>query len=222
MAWLSTFLLGRPGYEYEFTVPPEAISIDDTSIKVAQRTLDGTLKKSILNPSMPSIKISSKYLTIDQRNQLSSLTFIDDTFLSFQCRDDFQALALKITPQSLTSLVLPKMSCLRLSKVLVDGGFDSVITINSVNDLPYPATPNLYDEGGYGEGGYSGSDHYSGGGTYDDSTYTITLATPLSTLDPIYVVFTYKGWLVDVEKLGQQSTGNNVDWFSYDFQLTGA
>lgn len=221
MAWLSSFLIGRPGYEYEFTTPPEAISIEDMGISVKQRMLDGSMKKSILNPSMPTIKISSKYLTIEQRNQLSSLTMIDDTFLSFQARDDFKVISFKVNPASLSQLVLPKMSCLRLSKLLVDGGFSSIITVNSINEVPNPVDANLYDEGGYDEGGYAGSEHYAGG-SYDDSTYTITLGTPLSQLAVVYVTFTYKGWLVDAEKLSHGSSGSNVDWFSYDFQLTSA
>lgn len=226
--WLATvngattnFLLGRPGYEYEFEVNPEAISVEDASINVKQRMLDGTMKKSILNPSMPNIKISSKYLSITQRNQISSLTMIDDTFLSFQCRDDWQVRALRVTPATINTLILPKMSNLRLSKVLVDGGFSSIITIDSVNEVPDPEDASLYDAGGYGEGGYSGSEHYAGG-SYDDTSYTITLGTPLTSLDPVYVNFTYKGWLVDAEKLGTQSSGNNIDWFSFDFQLTSA
>lgn len=228
MPWLdpsngsaTTFLLGRPGYEYEFDVNPEAISIEDMAIKIQQRMLDGTMKKSIINPSMPTIKISSKYLTIAQRNILSSLTMIDDTFLSFQCRDDMQVKSLKIIPTSLNQLVLPKMSCLRLSKVLVDAGFDSVITINAVDEIPNPTAANLYDEGGYDEGGYGGDEHYAGG-SYDDSTYTINLGTPLVNLNPAYVTFTYKGWLVDAEKLSHNQNGQNLDWFSYDFQLTSA
>lgn len=221
MAWLDGFLLGRPGFEYEFTVNPEAITIEDVSINVKQRMLNGVLKKSILNPSMPLIKISSKYLTVAQRNQLSSLTMIDDTFLSFQTRDDWQVLALRVVPASLTQVILPPMSCLRLSKLLVDGGFSSIITIGTVDEVPNPASMNLYDEGGYGEGGYSGSEHYSGG-SYNDSTYTITLGVPLTSLSPVYVNFTYKGWLVDAEKFSHSSNGNNIDWFAYDFQLISA
>ncbi len=221
MAWLNPFLLGRPGYEYEFELPPESISIDDQSIRVNQRMLDGTMRKSILNQSMPVIKISSKYLTITQRNQLSSLTMIDDTFLSFQTRDDWQVNSLKVMPSSLTTLELPRIASTRLSKILVDGGFDSIITIDEINEVPNPTAANLYDEGGYDEGGYSGPEHYAGG-SYDDSTYTITMGTPLADIAPLYVTFTYKGWLVDVEKLAHQANGNSVDWFSYDFQLTGA
>lgn len=219
--WLDGFLLGRPGYEYEFTTNPEAISIDDMSINVRQRMLDGTMRKSILNPSMPNIKISSKYLTIEQRNQLASLTLIDDTFLSFQTRDDWEVIALRVIPASLSQIILPKMSCLRLSKLLVDGGFSSIITIESVNEVPNPAIANNYDEGGYGEGGYAGSEHYSGG-SYDDSNFTINLGSPLTSLSPVYVNFLYKGWLVDAEKLSTGATGMSVTWFSFDYQLTAA
>jgi len=226
--WLSTlngaatnFLLGRPGYEYQFTVNPESISVEDTSINVKQRMLDGTMRKSILNPSMPIIKISSKYLTIDQRNQLSSLTFIDDTFLSFQTRDDWGVQSLKVTPASLSTIILPKLCCLRLSKILVDAGFSSVITITAVNEVQNPSTPIVYDDPTYGAGGYAGSEHYAGG-SYSDSTYTVNLGTPLISLNPVYVVFTYKGWLVEAEKLSTGSGGDNINWFSFDLQLTGA
>jgi hypothetical protein len=221
MAWLTNFLIGRPGYEYSMSVPPEAISIEDMSINVKQRMLDGTMKKSIINPSMPNIKLSSKYLTVAQRNQLSSLTMIDDTFLSFQTRDDWQVISLKVLSASTTQVILPKMSCTRLSKLLVDGGFSSTITIETVNETPNPADMNTYDSGGYGEGGYAGSEHYTGG-SYDDSNYTINLGVPLGQVQYVYVTFTYKGWLVEAEKLSHNTNGNNVDWFGYDFQLTSA
>lgn len=228
MSWLdpvngssTRFLLGRPGYEVEFEVNPESISIEDQSIAVRQRMLDGSMKKSILNASMPIIKIGSKYLTPSQRNQLASLSMIDDTFLSFQVRDDLQVLALKVVPTTTSSIVLPNLSCLRLSKALVDAGFSSIITINQINELPNPVDANLYDEGGYDEGGYSGTDYVTGG-SYNDSTYTLTLGTPLANLLPVYITFTYKGWLVDIEKLPTSSVGSNIDWFSYEFQLTSA
>lgn len=219
--FLSSILLGRPGYEMTFNFPPEAVTIEDNSIAIRQRTLDGTMKKSILNQSMPLIKISSKYITPAQRNQLASLTLIDDTFLSFQLRDDFQFLSMKVTPASLTSIILPPLSCLRLSKYLVDAGFSSIITINSINEVPNPADPIAYDDPTYGAGGYAGAEHYSGG-SYADTSYTITPGIALTSLSPVYVTFTYKGWLVDIDKLPSQYRGENVEWFSYDFQLTAA
>jgi hypothetical protein len=191
------------------------------AIAVRHRTLDGSMKKSIMNPGMPNIKLSSKYLTPAQRNQLASLSMIDDTFLSFQCRDDWQAIVLKVTPTALNQIVLPSMSNLKLSKVLVDAGFSSVITIDRVDEIPNPTIANTYDSGGYGEGGYDIAEHYAGG-SYDDSSYTITPGTLLTTLDPVYVTFTYKGWLVDIDKFTSTYKGDNIEWFSYDFQLTSA
>jgi hypothetical protein len=146
---------------------------------------------------------------------------IDDTFLSFQTRDDWQVFSLKCLAPSTTQVILPKMSCLRLSKILVDGGFSSIITIDSVNEVPNPTDAIAYDDPTYDAGGYAGVEHYAGG-SYDDSNYTINLGTPLSGSDYAYVNFTYKGWLVEADKLSQSSSGNNIDWFGYDFQLTSA
>jgi len=221
MAWLSTFLLGRPGYELEFTVPPEAISIDEQPVFVLHTNLYGYKKKSVINQSMPVIRISSKYLTIGQRNSLASLAMIDDTFLSFQARDDFQVVSMKVTPSTSNQVILPPLSCLRLSEKLVEAGASSIITINSVYAVANPVAGGAYGDGGYGDGGYAGP-NYSDGGSYDDLTRTITLGSALSSTDPVYVTFTYKGWLVNMDKFGCSSRGEYIDWFQYDIQLTGA
>lgn len=229
MGWLSTdagaatnFLLGRPTFETQFSVNPESISIEEAGVAIRQRMLNGSMKKSVLNPSMPIIKISSKYLTLAQRNQLASLAMVDDTFLSFITRDDWQVIALRVIPTTVSTLTLPKLSCLRLSKSLVDLGGSSIITINQVYGSPFPGGSTLYNAGGFNEGEYDGPEYFSGG-SYADSTYIVTLGTALANVtDPVYVTFTYKGWLVDVEKFGHNSQGQNIDWFAYDFQLTGA
>lgn len=221
MAWLENFLLGRPGYEMEFDINPEAIEIEDQAIAVYHRTLSGIMKKSILNHGMPTIRIASKYLTLDQRNLISSLTMADDTFMSFQTRDDWKVSALRIKPQSLSTVLLPPMSCVRLSQKLAEGGFDGVITVSSVSTVPNPEAGELYSEGGFGDGGYSGPDYFTGG-SYDDETRTITLGTSLPSMNPVYVTFTYKGWLVDIERFNHNSHGEFINWFGYDFQLTAA
>ena len=82
MSW-TTFILGRPGYEYEFQVPPGAMTIDESGIISLQRDLAGNLHKSTLKNNVPTIKINSNYLMPQQRNQFNSLIAVSDTFLSF-------------------------------------------------------------------------------------------------------------------------------------------
>jgi hypothetical protein len=222
MAWLSQFLLGRPGYEFSFDINPEGMSIDEMALTVMQRNLAGDLKKSVLKTSIPTIKISSSYLALTQRNQFASLVGIQDTFLSFQTRDDWQVIAERNLPQSTTTVVIQNNSATRLSAALVAAGFPGIITINSVSVVPNVLAGPLFGAGGFGAGGFSGPDYFAGG-SYADATRTITLGTSLPTATQyVYVTYTYTGWLVNLDTLSHQIQGGWLDRFSYDFQLTGA
>jgi hypothetical protein len=219
--FLTSFLLGRPGNEISFDVNPEAMVIEEQPIAVLQRNLAGDLKKSVLKTSAPTIKVNSNYLTPTQRNQFASLVGIQDTFLSFQCRDDFQVVSERDDVSDTSHVIIQNTSATKLSKLLVQNGYPGIITINSVAEVPNVLAGPLYDEGGYGEGGYSGPDFFSGG-SYDDLTRTITLGTSLSSdIDFVYVTYTYTGWLVNIEKLIHAAHGGWVNRFTYDFQLTG-
>lgn len=220
MGW-QTFKLGRPGYEYDFDVNPSAMQIDEQPISILQRNLAGDLKKSILKTSAPIIRINSNYLMVAQRNQFASLAGISDTFLSFITRDDWQVIAEKNTPISLTQVKIQNNSATKLSAALVAAGFTGIITINSVAQIPNVTAGPVFGGGGFGEGGFSGPDFFTGG-SYDDLTKTITLGTTLSSLNPVYVSYTYKGWLVNMDKLSHAIQGGWIDRFTYDFQLTGA
>lgn len=221
MAWLSSFLLGRPGYETAFDVNPLSISIDEQPIAVRQRNLAGDLKKSIIRASAPIITLNADYLTLAQRNAFASLAGIKDTFLSFQLRDDFQVNVEYDTPPTLNTVVLQNSSATRLSAALVAAGFSSIITINSVSTVPAPSSGGVYNQGGFGSGGYSGPDYFAGG-SYVDSTRTINLGTVLPSLNPVYVTYTYKGWLVDLQKFTHSAEAGWLDRFKYNFQLVGA
>ena len=224
MPWLSSFLLGRPGREYSFEVNPEAMDIEEAGIVVMQRNLAGDLKKSVLKVSAPTIKINSTYLSLAQRNQFASLVGVADTFLSFQTRDDWEAINERVTVLTTTSVQLANSSATRLSAALVAAGYDSIITIE---------TPFLFSLGGgqtygggsYGGGGYGGDQEEFDPGTltYDDATRVISFTNPLPDVSqPVYVSYLYKGWLVNLERLGHRAQGGWIDRFTYDFVLSGA
>ena len=222
MAWLSSFLLGRPGYEYSFDINPEAMSIDEAALTVIHRNLAGDLKKSVLKNSMPMIKINSSYLSLDQRNKFASLVGVNDTFLSFQTRDDWQMVAERDLPTDTQHVTLQNNSATRLSAALVAAGFSGVITINSVSTVPNVVAGPTFGGGGFGDGGFSGPDYFAGG-SYEDATRVVTLGTSLpSASQYVYVTYTYKGWLVNLDALSHQIRGGWLDRFTYDFQLTGA
>jgi hypothetical protein len=222
MAW-TDFLLGRPGYEFTFEVPPEAMTIEEQPISVLHRNLAGDLKKSVLKTSAPIIKINSSYLSLAQRNQFASLAGIADTFLSFKCRDDWQVIAERNLSTDATHVTIQNNSATRLSAALVAAGFSSIITINSVSQVPNVVAGNTFGGGGFGDAGFSGPDFYAGG-SYDDATRIVTLGSSLGSTAQqyVYVTYTYKGWLVSIEKVGHQVQGGWGDRFQYDFQLTGA
>jgi len=219
MGW-QTFKLGRPGYEFDFDVNPAAMAIDDGPIAVLQRNLAGDLKKSVLKTSVPIIKINSNYLMMAQRNQFASLAGIADTFLSFITRDDWQVIAEKNMPTSLTQVKLQNNSATKLSAALVAAGFPGIITVTSVAQVPNVTAGPTFGGGGFGEGGFSGPDFFTGG-SYDDLTRTVTLGTTLNSLEAVYITYTYQGWLVNMEKMSHSIQGGWVDKFLYDFVLTG-
>ncbi len=224
MPWLNPFLLGRPGLEYEFEVNPSAMQIEDAGVVVRQRNLAGDLKKSVVKVSAPSIRISSNYLTLAQRNQFHSLVGVTDSFLSFRTRDDWEAVDERVTWLSSTTMRIANSSAARLSKVLTSMGFPSIITIQTPFKLGVVAGVG-YGEGGYGEGGYGSAPEEFDPGTvtYDDATRIITITNPIA--DPavaILVSYLYTGWLVDMQVLNHQAQGGWGDRFVYDFQLVGA
>jgi len=221
MAWLSEFLLGRPGFEYSFEINPEGMTIDEQPIAVLQRNLSGDLKKSIIRSSAPTVRINSSKLSKTQRDQFASLPCIADTFLSFQTRDDWRTYTEWMRPSTTSQIIVPSNSATRLSAILVGAGNDSIINIEAVSTVPSITAGGLFGDDGFGDGGYSGPDYFEGG-SYDDESRTILLGTALPSLNPVYVTYTYKGWLVNMERFAHAARGGWLDRFIYDFQLTGA
>lgn len=212
--------MGRPGTELSFEVNPEAMQIEEQGVCVVQRNLAGDLKKSTLKVSAPMVKVNSSFLSKAQRDQFNSLVGISDTFLSFQTRDDWQQVNDLATVLTSTTLQLSNSSALRLSKILVDTGYPGIITINSVTIPPFTG----FGQGNFGADGFGGAGSYSAGTiTYNDSTMVVTVQNALPFgFAGIYVTYTYKGWLVNMEKFGHTSKGGWLDRFQYDFQLVGA
>lgn len=211
MAWTS-FLLGRPGYEYVFEVSPETMQIDYDNLEVINQNLVGNLRQSIIKVEMPTIQIASSYLSFIQRNQLASLQHLTDGFLSFQCRDDWRVYYERVTVIDTTHVQLANTSATLLSEKLVAAGFASVISVQKpfTKTLPTPA-------------GGSAVTFDPGTISYDDATQIITLTNALSnTTDPLYVDYIYKGWLVKISKLTPSNQGGWIDRSRYDFQLVGA
>lgn len=207
MAW-TTFKLGRPGSEYEFTVPgnPQALSIENRNIRVLQTNIEGDLKKSTLKLYVPSIRMNSNYLPFAERNKLASLMNITDAFLSFMLRDDFLITAEKALPVDVSTVNIANSSILRLEKALLAAGASGHITITGVFDNPAGTGTNYYTSG-----------------SFDGTTGAITLGTPVADAsNPVYISYTYKGWLVEIEDLSDSINGGRVDLFSYDMSLRGA
>jgi len=223
MSWLSPFLLGRPGGEYSFEISPEGMDIEEAGVVVLQRNLAGDLKKSTLKTSAPIIKVNSSFLSLTQRNQFASLVGIADTFLSFKTRNDWQVVDELVTILSSTTLQLANTSATRLSAVLVGMDFPSVITI--VTPFKFGIGPgSTFGSGGFGEGEFGGGGETFDPGviTYNDVTRVITMTNALSDITaPLFLSYTYTGWLVNLERLTHRAQGGWLDRFQYDFQLTG-
>lgn len=222
MGWIS-FKLGRPGAEYTFEVPPEAMSVDPRPITSLQRNLAGGLRKATMSAMAPIIKLNSSFLSLEQRNQFATLMGVADTFLSFQCRDDWQQVRELVGVVDSRHFLLSPNSALRLSQALVQQSFDSIITpvsleVTGANQAPW--TPGNYGAFPWG-GGPPGFD--PGIMTYDDLTYTLEIANPIPDLTAaIYLTYTYTGWLVDLQQMNTRYQGGWLDRATYDIQLVGA
>jgi len=224
MPWLSPFILGRPGQEIEFDINPMAMTIQEQPVIVLQRNLAGDLKKSLMKRSAPAIQINANYLTKAQRDQFASLVGIADSFLSFQTRDDWQVVDELAQVLTSTTVKIGNSSATRLSSLLVSLGLPSQITISTPFDLLAGGGVG-FGLGGFGEGGFGSWPETFDPGTitYDDATRVISFTNPLSDLtQPVFVTYTYKGWLVHMDVLGHTMQAGWLDRFQYSFQLIGA
>lgn len=213
MAWLGSFLLGRPNFESSFTINPSAMKIKETQLAARNRVLNGGLKKWVFRTTFPTIQINSNYFQLADRNIFASLLTVTDTFLSFQTRngDWQQQLEINYPTGVPTTLPIQVNSATKLSAAIVAAGGSSIITINGVWQA-------ITVSGGVAVG--SGTNFYTGG-SYSDATYTINLGTPLVMQSACYVSYSYTGWLVDLQEIGYNIEGGWLDKFNYDYSLTG-
>jgi hypothetical protein len=194
-----------------FELKPESMNIDYNDIKVLHSNLAGDTKKSIIKAAVPTVRISSSYLSLAQRNQIASLRHVSDSFLSFRCRDDWQTYYEPVTINDATHIVLANSSATRLSSVLTGLGFSTTIAIQSPFYLTLP-TP----------AGGSGTTWAPGTITYADSTRIATLQNSISSItSPLYVSYTYSGWLVEMSAFSAKSEGGWGDQTQYDIELVG-
>lgn len=211
MAWLTQFLLGRPTYELTFDVNPSAMKIVEEQILASNRTLSGRRKKWVFCNAIPTIQIDSKWLTMADRNAMQSLLSITDTPLSFQVRgaQDFQMTLEYNSVLTSQTVTIQQNSATRLSAAIVAAGGASVITVTGVFQTPNGTGTNYYTGGG--------------GGSYNDANYTITLGTALPNSNPVYVTYTYLGWLVHMDKMPYSYQGGWIDRAEYNgWELVGA
>lgn len=195
MAWLSAFKLGRPGNEIDFTINPNTVEIRPAQIAAKKRTISGHLRKWVFRTSFPTISLSSDFFTLQDYNRMQSLLTITDTMLSFKVRGgDLQTIGEICYPTNSTMVPIRENSAVLLSAALIAAGAAGTITINHVYDNPAG----------------TGTDYYTGG-SYDDASAVITLGTPLVVTAPVYVTYSYGGWLVSMEEIGGTFLGGQVD-----------
>lgn len=200
MAWLTTFLLGRPGYEVAFDVPPAGMQIQRAQIASTKRVLSGRLKKRTFRTDFPTITLNGTFYTAEQQDRMASLLTVTDSFLSFMVRDGFTTYLEQNFPANVgTTVTLQENSATLLSAALVAASAAGSITIIGVYDNPAGTGTNYFTSG-----------------SYADATRIITLGTPLLTAAACYVTYQYKGWLVNMSELGVQAQGGWVDVMPYN------
>lgn len=217
MAWLTNFLLGRPGFEYAFSANPDSLDFNPMRVSSDTYTLSGRLKERVLRTSRPSITLKSSWFPKTDLDNFQSLLSITDTQLSFIPRTaDWNTYLEPNIMTSTTTVNIQESSASILSAYYAAGGLTPA---NS--GVPYTSTyGTITINGVYTNPAGIGFNYYTGG-SYADATNTVTLGTAYGAGGQVYVNYSYPGWMVRLKAIKAPITGGRVDLFSYDFQLDG-
>jgi hypothetical protein len=216
MAWVS-FLLGRPGLEYTLSANPDSFDPGPARVSYDNYTLSGALRERVVRTMRPTVKMKSNWFPKADYDNLTSLLAVTDTFLSFITRNDWNVnFEPNIAPNT-TTVQINESSASLLSAIYAAGGYGSTPTLGTITINGVWNTLALV--GGVLTG--SGTNYYTGG-SYADSTRTITLGTALPQAQQVYVSYTYPGWLCRLKQIAAPIEGGRIDLFTYDLQLDGA
>ena len=214
MAWLKPFQLGRPNATVAFEINPDGLTWDDLKLGDVTRGADGTLNAVTVSRDRPTARLRGAYITPVFWNQLRALMMIDDTPLVFKPMDDTDTQRLEMwqercVPTSLTAIPVADNSMLRGSALQVAAGGATAITLAGVWSA------------------YNAAVGATGGGTlypatYADATRTITPASPLPNLNPVYVSYRSTLMAVHLAKVPGSTQGGWVNVWKYDVELQGA
>ena len=211
MAILNPFKLGRPGAETSFEINPSAVDWGDAAMKDTTRGIDGELNIITLSGNRPTVSISGNYITPAQWNQFRALMMIADTPLNFIYADLTGATIPEVWQEqvvaaSTTTLILPKSSALRASKLAVDAGGASLVSM-----------VNIYTTYAAGRTGTTTIAVSS----YADTSYTIS-ASGLTAGNTYYVTYQCKALAVTLTQVPIHQDAGWVDKGKYSLVLTGA
>lgn len=194
MPWNNSFKLGLPGAELDFPCQVLNIDVAEGNIEVMQRTLAGRAKKSYLRTNVPTLTLQLARLTDSLLSVLRGLQQATSP-LNFIYNNTLAIKYQTAVSQSTTSVVIPLNSA---SGVTITGVFLQTDVAQS------------------------GTNYYSGGSTYDPTTGTLTLATPLPGANTaVWVNYTFSGincW-AQVRALPHQ--GLYKDYWQATLTLTG-
>jgi len=215
MALLTQFKLGRPGAEATFEVNPTAVDWNHAALKDQDRALDGALQSVTLSKDRPSIKISGNYITPAQFNQFKSLMIIDDTLLNFIYTDftgdDIpETWEERVIAATTSTIIIPETSALLASKLSVDAGGATLAQMVGI----WAA----YAAGRTG----TGTNLWTGHGSYSDTAYTITFDNaPLTPGTAYFVTYQCKALAVNLTVVPGRQEAGWVNKKQYDLELTG-
>jgi hypothetical protein len=210
MAYLAKFQLGVPGNLYNFFLNPAVYMGSDEALADVTRALSTKVNKVTLGRHLPSVAIQGNYMTVENLNWLRSLLVVDWTSLVFRPLDLTGSFVLEVwqefaKPTDVSTIYLPECSVLRGSKLEVDAGGSSQVSIVGVWST----------RGNYRTGG--GTNFYvSNGGSYDDSNYKISFSSPMPDANAKYVTFKYGAWAVTITAVPFRTDGGYTDRFKYE------
>ena len=195
MSWYPVFRLGPLNGELDFVCKVQSYSVTEDNIETEDRNLSGATLKSYLRANVPTITLNVAMLP-DASAAIIRGMQTSLSALNFIFNKTLAVKYLQATSASTTSIVIPPTSA-------------TGIVITGV----YAATD--YSQ--------SGTNYYSAGSTFDATTGTITVATPLvGTNTDVLVNYTFSGTSCFVKAALSPHTGDYSGYWQGNITLTGA
>lgn len=195
MSWHPIFRLGPSGGERDFVCQVLDVNITENNVEVEQRNLAGANLKAYLRQNVPDVSLT---LARVSDSLMSILRGFQSSLapLNFLYNSSMAVKYMMGTSASTTSIVIPPTSA---TGIVITG---------------------VFLQSDYAQ---SGTNYYSGGSTFDSTTGTLTLATPLPGANTdVWINYTFTGLSCWAKVVARPHQGAYKNFWQVTLTLTGA